>query len=300
MDAFDSIVLSGGGSSGIAMLGALHYFYQKGELQYKDVRELAGASIGSVICLLFNCGYTPMELLGETCITEDFFDLKQTKNILHNIQNMGMISIDPFVKKVEELVRKKVGSSPTFLELFQKTKKKLYVSATDVSNLQEIKYCHETTPDMYCVDAIKQSCNIPIVFHRILYEGKYMTDGGVSNNYPWDYLSASSKKTLGLFITNSGGLFGSDNFMGYLYKTIVTPIKILSELRCNLAPSHIKTVKLHYHKKSSYLNLEGNQKMDCFVKGYKQAEECDSIQKIYVKGWNEKYIIDDDELWVDF
>jgi hypothetical protein len=152
------------------------------------------------------------------------------------------------------------------------------------------------------MEAIKQSCNIPIVFHRILHEGKYMTDGGVSNNYPWDYLSSSSKKTLGLFITNSGGLFGADNVMGYLYKTIVTPIKILSEMRCKLAPPHVKTIKLHYHKKASYLNLGGNQKMDCFVKGYKQAEEHDSIVKLYVKGWGEekKYIVEDEEIWVDF
>lgn len=304
MEDFDSIVLSGGGPNGLATLGVLHYYFQKNKIDTTKIKELAGTSIGSVICLLLACGYTPIEILSEMCMIDNFFDFKQTKNIIHNIKNMGAISIDPFINKISELLIRKTGEIYTFQKLFDKTGKILYISATNVTDTKEIKYFYKTHPNLSCLEAVKQSCNIPVIFHKIVFEGKCISDGGVSNNYPWDYISESSVKTLGVFIEDNTAIFDGESFLGYIYNIIVTPIRLLSEIRCNMAPGRIKTVRLKCKKSDSYLNIEQSRKMEIFISGYKQAEEYDSIIKLTVMNWEQapdkNYIFEDDELWEDF
>lgn len=297
-EKFDSIVLSGGGSNGIVILGALHYYFDIGLLELKNIKEYAGASIGSVICLLLVCGYTPIEIFKEIQLIQDFFGLKESFNFLQNIKNMGIMSINNFIDKVSELVIKKMGQIYSLKRIYEITGKKIYISATDVSNIREIKYSY--TSNISCIDAIKHSCNIPIVFHRIKYQNKYMVDGGVSNNYPWDYLSKDCKNVLGILLCGKNSIFQDDNFLGYSQRIIMTPIKLLSEIRSEMAPGYIKTLKLDCER-MSYININEEQKLSSFLKGYQQANELDHVKKIYVKDWDDEIEEDlDFDKWDDF
>jgi predicted acylesterase/phospholipase RssA len=296
VEKFDSIVLSGGGSNGIVILGALHYYFDIGLLQLKDIKEYAGASIGSVICLLLICGYTPLELFKEIQIIQDFFGIKESMNIIQNIKNMGIISINKFVEKIRQLVIKKMGQIYSLKKIYEITGKKLYISATDITNIREIKYSY--TSDISCIDAVKHSCNIPVIFHRIKYKNNYIVDGGITNNYPWDYLSKNCKNVLGILLCGKNSIFQDDNFLGYSQRIIMTPIKLLSEIRYELTPSYVKTVKLNCEK-MSYININDDQKMASFLKGYQQTKELDQVKLLNVKGWDEDIIEeekDDDDI----
>lgn len=285
---FDAVVLSGGGTNGILTLGSLHFYHELGKLSLINIKEYAGASIGSVICLLMVCGYTPLELFKEICLIDDFFEVKGVFNILHNIKNMGIMSIDNFIDRIKLLVLKKMGEIHTLKKLHEITGKKLYIPATDISNVKEIKYSYLTSPEMSCIEAVKHSCNIPIVFHKIKHNSNFIVDGGVSNNYPWDYISGDCKNILGIYISGSNSSFQDDTFFGYAHRIITTPIKILSVLRCELAPDKVKTIKLT-SEKMSYINIDQNQKMNCFLKGYQETSEQESVICLYVKGWCDEY-----------
>lgn len=286
---FDAIVLSGGGPNGVLILGTLHYYYEICKYVPSKVNEYAGASIGSVICLLLVCGYTPMEIFKEIFVIDDFFEISKSFSIVETIKNMGIISINRFMDKVKDLVLKKMGKVYTLKELYKITKKKLYISATDISNSKEIKYSYKTQPDMLCIEAVTHSCNIPIIFHSIKYENKYIVDGGVTNNYPWNYISKKSENILGVLIRGDGSSsLKEDNFLGYSYKIIMTPISILSELRCQLAPKKVKTIKLKTTK-TSYISINKNQKMIAFLSGYQQSAEQDSIISLNIKGWEDSW-----------
>jgi|688.fasta_scaffold09444_13 predicted acylesterase/phospholipase RssA len=297
VEKFDSIVLSGGGSNGIIILGALHYYFDIGLLQLKDIKEYAGASIGSVICLLLVCGYTPLEIFKEIQIVQDFFGIKESMNIIQNIKNMGIISIDKFIDKIQNLVVRKLGQIYSLKKLYEVTGKKLYVSATDITNIREIKYSYLS--DISCLDAVKHSCNIPIIFHRIKYKNNYIVDGGVANNYPWDYLSKDCKKVLGILLCGKNSIFEDDNFLGYSQRIIITPIKLLSEIRYELSPSYVKTVKLDCEK-MSYININDEQKLNSFLKGYQQTKELDQVKLLDVKGWYEEDFQENETEDLDF
>jgi hypothetical protein len=127
-----------------------------------------------------------------------------------------------------------------------------------------------------------------------------MVDGGVSNNYPWDYLSKDCKNVLGILLCGKNSIFQDDNFLGYSQRIIMTPIKLLSEIRSEMAPGYIKTLKLDCER-MSYININEEQKLSSFLKGYQQANELDHVKKIYVKDWDDEIEEDlDFDKWDDF
>src|SRR3990170_8230654 len=67
---YNTLVLSGGSIKGCCLLGALQYFYDKGQLS--NITKYVGTSIGAIICYLLAIGYTPLELIVYTCTKMSF------------------------------------------------------------------------------------------------------------------------------------------------------------------------------------------------------------------------------------
>ena len=73
---FTRLVLSGGETKGLAQLGALHYFWENGQLDHQSITHYAGASVGSLISLLLVCGYTPFEIWTHVYGVDSIFSLQ--------------------------------------------------------------------------------------------------------------------------------------------------------------------------------------------------------------------------------
>ena len=58
---FDTLVLSGGSSKGILILGALQY--AQDNFLLNKINKYIGTSVGSIICFLLLIGYTPIEIM---------------------------------------------------------------------------------------------------------------------------------------------------------------------------------------------------------------------------------------------
>ena len=283
---FDAIVISGGGSRGVLILGVLHYYYDKKLVKKEELKEFAGTSIGSVICLLLNCGYTPFEIFSEIYNMQDFFTMKDCQNVWQIFENVGLMSMDGFVEKIENLVLVKLGIIPTFAELREITGKSLYISGTNVTKMIEEKYCYKTHPDMSCVEAVKLSCNLPFIFQRIKHDDCFVVDGGLLNNCPWDYITSDCEKILNVVISTTSSSFPDDKIIGYFYRLIMLPISQITEMRCQMAPEKVVTVLAEWEG-SSFLQftLTPEQKMKMFLAGFRASERKESTILLKVDGW---------------
>lgn len=290
-EKYDALVLSGGGTKGLVELGVLHYYHEKGVYDPLHVKEYAGASIGSVICLLLVCGYSPMEIFQKVYSFENMFTLGagDANSIWTVVKEMGMMSVNLFSENIENLVRERFGCVPSLQELKESTEKTIYISVANVTKLKEEKISYLTHPDLSCIDAIKMSCNLPVIFQRIKYKNNFMVDGGLLNNFPWDYISNECHNILGIVITGSDLSLPDDTFMGFFYRLMVMPINQLTELRCQTAPEHIYIVKLECSGVPVFqFVMENNKKMDLFLSGYNGALRKENTQYLCVKGWDWK------------
>lgn len=283
---YQRVVISGGGSNGILSLGALHYEYQKGLYDPNTVDIYAGTSIGSVISLLLICGYLPMEIFAQVYSLNHFFDLNNCGSIWDIVRYMGLISIDVFVNRIEEMVLYKLDKIPTLKELKDLTQKTLVVAVSNVTKVKCEYLTYKTRPDISCVDAVIQSCNLPIIFHSILHEGSWMVDGGLVDNFPLKYIDDGVSKILGIVTTGIDTSLPDNKFIGYFYRILMMPIHSNTELRCALAKDNTNLIKIVRNKSSLKLfSISCDDKMKMFWGGYTEAYIQDHSSYIHIKGW---------------
>lgn len=279
---YDSLVLSGGGIKGILTLGFLHTMFEQKQISHESVLEYAGTSIGSVICLLLICGYTPYQIF-EMVYTHNFFDINDG-NIFEMVTNYGFMTPNKFVGTIENYIVDKFGHIPSLFELYQKTKKVLYICAVNITNSTEEKISYRTHPNLSCLEAVSISCNIPIIFHKKILGGDIVGDGGLVNNYPWNYISNQCQSTLGILLCGNGKNTKLDSFSGYIYRIMNIPISHLCEIRLAFTPSSLHTVRLEYTKSHSFqFNITEDEKLEMFMYGCQFKDEKEI--KLYVKDW---------------
>jgi predicted acylesterase/phospholipase RssA len=288
-DKYQAIVLSGGGVKGILQLGALHYYHEKKSFDHDSVQQYAGTSIGSVIVLLLNVGYTPMQIFNEIYNLDSFFDVSK-RSPWELITNMGLLSIDTFANKISKLIEKKIGSVPTLKQLYEKTGKTLTVSATNVSKMREDRLNYITHPDLSCVDAVKISCNLPVIFQRIKFNHDFVIDGFI-NNVPWDYITPETK-TLCIVTSSADVASSAESFLGYFMRIVMLPINQITSMKCDMAPKNVHVIRLSCESGHVIsLSMAKGKKSDMFHTGYENAMEHDTTLRLTLPDW--PYISDD-------
>lgn len=278
---FEGIVLSGGGIKGILSLGALHYYYEKGTYNHNDTQIYSGTSVGAAISTLLLCGYTPMEIFMQVYRMHNLFSMSPTITDITN--GMGVLPIESFSYKIKELITNKFNYIPTFLELYTQTNKRLIITASNISKMREENYKYDTHTDMSVLLATELSCCLPIVFHRMKYEGDYISDGGLTNNFPVECID-EKKKVLAIITTcNDYGEF-DEEFLPYFYKMMFLPIEINNRLKMKLCGPNVTLVKIKHACSIFESYISEDRKMDMFMVGYQAAEYKDQTEYIFVEG----------------
>ena len=286
---FEAVVISGGGIKGILALGVLHYYHEVGLYIPELVTEYSGTSIGSAINLLLICGYLPMEIFKEIYGMENFFTLGDCHSVWDIFKYTGLMSIENMINFIGDLVKRKLGSIPTLGKLKELTGKRLCTSGANVTTISEEIYTPETHAHLGSLKAVMISCNLPLIFQRLKYRDSFVIDGGLINNFPWDYIS-DGLNILGIVIEMGNECSFPDNeFLGYIYRTMMIPMNALSDLRCQIAPSNVHIVRVGW-KGGTVLQftMSSDTKMDMFLSGYRKAEEIERTEYIIVKGWDFK------------
>ena len=291
MECFDGVILSGGGIRGIGELGSLHYYHEKGELDMDKIKVYASTSIGSVISLLMICGYKPTEIFTKAYTLSNIIPMPGLVEIYEGVKNYGIMSIDPLIDIVKDMVLAKIKKIPSLQELYEITGKVLVVSIGNVSKIKGEWYSRYNRPNLSCLDAIKMSCNLPIIFKRIKYNGDYIIDGGFTDNFPSECPELRAcKKILGIAVL-SKSFFAAEEEGAFSYPYNILLMCVMNTLNVRLkhiasSNDKITLVRLNFGNASILeFGVSSEKKMEMFMKGYEEAKIEDSKDYLMIEDW---------------
>lgn len=289
---FEKVTLSGGGLKGIIQLGVLHYYYEKGLYDQKVVHTYSGTSIGSVIDLLLICGYTPMEIFSQVYTTDKFFKSEDCQSPWNIIQQRGLMSIDNFIKKIADLVEKKMGFIPTLKQLQEKTGKTLKVAVSNMTKVEVEYFSPETHPDLSSLEAVKMSSSLPLIFQKTSYNGNCYVDGGLADGFPIHLIDDGKSLILGVVVYGVDRSLKDDTLIGYIYRLINLPINTITKLRCQNLGDNVTLIEINCEDiPVLQFSMSSKEKMALFLRGYNEVanRKVDYKKPIDTDGWDVKW-----------
>lgn len=168
------IVLSGGGSRGIAHIGVLRALEENGIAPDR----IAGVSSGAIVGALYAAGYGPAEML-------EFFHAKNPFHLSNlALAKPGIFDTDKVVADFEEYFPD---------NRFEALNKKLSVVATDMLRGEPVVF--DSGP---LIGAVLASSSVPVVFTPTEFGGRLFSDGGIVNNFPVEPLEGRCRVILGV------------------------------------------------------------------------------------------------------
>lgn len=210
---YDTICLSGGGVKGIAFIGALDYLEINSYIDFTQIKNWVGTSVGSILCFVFSLGYTFGEI-GEFVLDFNFKKLEPEINLDKLLENFGINSGEKLIYMITGFLKEKFNLDDITFESHHKlTEKKLLIVGTNFSKGHEEVFSFETTPNMSILMAIRISLSIPVIFTPVYYQDSYYVDGALTNNFPINY--CNPKSTLGLYIKN-GSISNIDSILSLI------------------------------------------------------------------------------------
>ncbi len=238
------ITLSGGGFRGIAHLGVLQYLQ---ELQMAP-NEISGSSAGALIGALIAEGYTPAEVL-QCCQQEKLFSYSDI-----SVRGGGLFN----TAILEKIVKKYIPH-----DSFAGLKKPLYVAVTDLTNARPLIFNQGSLSF-----AIKASCCFPLVFQPVLYNGAYLCDGGVMNNFPVEQVRAGCAKVIGINVDPIGKMEGVPG-----YKSIVARlIRIVTSSSMQTPAKHCD-LYMQMDELNAFGTFDATKTDELYQAGYLHAQQ---------------------------
>lgn len=273
-----NLVISGGGISGMGLLGIIKYLEDNNFLT--NIESYIGTSVGSIICFLLSIGYKSKDLYNFSL----FFDFSKLVNDISLdsfLQNWGLTNTERlsfFLKRLIE--NKKYDSNITFKELYEKTKINLIITGTCLNESKVYYFNYKTYPNMNILQAILISSCIPLLFEPIKFENKFWADGGIIDNYPIKYFKDNLKNTLGLCIFDKCFEDCCENKINDIKDYLVNTFKCILYGACNSDVEIYKnnTIKFsHFYEGNFKFDMNKKSKENYFNLGYKCAEKQDHI-----------------------
>ena len=215
----DTLVLSGGGPSGIAYLGIFAALFEKGILKrgLEGINEIITTSVGIIFSIFYMLDMNP-ETIKKIVVDTDIdnilnIDELEIDNLLVDLGlftneklGVGIQSITRHTLKVEDI---------TLAELYEKIPIKLTTKVFN-STLKKIEYInYETNPTIKLSVLTRMTTAIPFFFKPVLYNDCYYVDGGLRGNFPIEQVSSEgniNENYLGIFISG-GSLSGNSEVM---------------------------------------------------------------------------------------
>lgn len=172
------LVLSGGGSKGLAHAGAIKFLEEK---NIKPTR-IAGTSAGSIVGALYAWGKTPQEIL-------EFFKSIYLFHWRHlTFKKAGFIDSESFKIDFHTIFK-----DATIADM----KIPIQITATDMVK-GRLKIFE---PETKIIDAILASSAFPGIISPYLIKGEPYSDGGILNHFPTDILQGQCDTIIGIYVS---------------------------------------------------------------------------------------------------
>ena len=196
------IVISGGATSGISMLGILKIFHENKFYDIKNIESMWGASVGSIVAVMLSLKFD-WDVLYNYAINrpwDKLFTVHPT-DIINSYENKGLYCCYDLLQKlfIPLFNAKDINIHVTMKEFYEIININIQIFTASVNECNYIEISHKTHPDLELIKALAMSTSIPFVFTPILHDGCYYCDCGFINNFPIidcvNYLKNNELKT---------------------------------------------------------------------------------------------------------
>ena len=278
---YDVLVLSGGGKKGIVQLGFLHNMYTNRLIDFNEIRAYIGTSVGSIICFLLIINYLPVEILTHVCSQNMTSNLQL--NFLDLLTNFGVYTSDTVFDIIRRITEEKIGFIPTMYELYELFNKHFIcvshnLSADVSKNEQETVYIdYITHPNLSCIEALRMSSNIPLVFGKYIYDNNYYVDGAMTDNYAIAYAHSkfTDKKILGISVDNPTNNINDNkkiNIIDYMRSLVAIPYRMNNAKSCKFTANNVHSILITIDEGNGCrFDVSPSQSFQLFSIGYKCA-----------------------------
>lgn len=265
--SYRRLVLSGGGISGMAMLGSLSALSRVPGAPLSQVTTVVGTSVGSLVGAMFCVGVDMQTALEMVCAMDRrSLTSVSLDNILTTFGFDDGAGLDRFIEMF-------IPPDLTFATVQRVFKKRLVVHATSLTDQKNVAFDVRSAPNMPIARAIRMSCSIPLVYSTVRHEGKVYVDGGVIKSFAIE-TNDGDVPTLGIRIifrkTRDAPLAINTlaEFMDALYGALVPdkPMRL---------PRHTHVIPIHTPVPASVLyDVTDAQLRELYRLGYVKALEC--------------------------
>lgn len=299
-----TIVLSGGGSKGVAYLGVLKRLKEldSDEDIIVDVKRVICVSIGCLFGLVLMLNYEYEEIEEE--ILEKDLTLLQDIKVSRFVSRYGLDSGKKIMRWIETLIIKKgLSKDITFGELYKHNQKHYQVLATNLNKHRFTVFDYISTPGIKITDAIRMSIAIPFVFTKSMYKGDVHVDGGLISNFPIYLVEDDIPNVLGVRLVSMDESIISniDNKVGDITEFCV------NVMSCFMVHREQQSVQANKYAEYTMLvctgdltnaikfDMDTSTKLGLIRRGYEAAEEYFKQRKERVKLQKEKMVVNDKE-----
>lgn len=243
------LILSGGGSKGLAHAGVIKFLEEQNIIPDR----IAGTSAGSIVGALYAWGKTPEEIL-------TFFKSIYLFHWKHlTFKKAGLIDSESFKHYFYSIFKDAV---------LGELKIPLQITATDMVR-GKLKVFG---PDTKIVDAILASSAFPGIMSPYEIKGNLYSDGGILNHFPTDILQGHCETLIGIYVSPIQKIEAKD--LNSIKAVTTRAFDILSA-NSNMHKFNNCDWVIEPKDLSLYSTFETNKiKMDAVFKiGYKAAKE---------------------------
>lgn len=236
------LVLSGGGTRGIAHLGAIKAMEEAGV----KPEIISGVSAGAIISALYASGNSP----------DDIF------NILCEQKFMSCSKLSFGLKGLLEMRGLKCEIAKYCKETFEELEIPIYVGATDL-NSGKITYFNSGN----LLDAVVASSSIPVIYNPVVLNGTTYIDGGIVDNMPVSPILGKTENIIGVNVNPVNNLDRINNLFDVLSRTfqIASRSNVEGARLCNILIEPPELIKFSF--------LDNSKAEEVFNIGYKSAKQ---------------------------
>ena len=224
---YSNLVLSGGALKAVVLLGAVKYLEEKDLI--KHFKNYVGSSAGAIIIFFLIIGYKSYEIK-DILIEEinNFFDL-DFENIDDFFINYGIDNTDrnkDILKKY--LIKKTKLNDITFIEFAKKYGLNFTITGTNLTTRNTDYFNVDNFPNMSMIDALVITSCIPLIYKPIEYNDNLYIDGGIYNNFAYNYYK-NKNDSLGINVTYNYSR-KNDTFINYFNNILLSLMDKIIEL----------------------------------------------------------------------
>ena len=274
----DTLILSGGGPSGVAYAGILKALTDYNILKRDELNEIITTSVGIVFAILYLLDYNILQIekiVLEADITKMLnMDDLEIDNLL---VKFGLFSNQQIGDSISSFIRHKTQKNDlTLKELYDLSSIMLTVKVYNVDKGKTEYFDYKNTPDIGLVKLSMMTTAIPYLFQPVEFENELYVDGGLKGHFPIE--ECRSKHYLGLNVR--GGTISRSNF-GILNDLPILKftMDLMNDRDNNIDPDDEKVFTYHINGGLNF-SLDIDQRKSMIEKGYNETIE-------YLKSYHE-------------